>query len=446
MSALAHAVSVIRPQPAQEAFLSSPADIAIYGGAAGGGKTYALLMEPARHVHRPGFAPVIFRRTSPQVRNEGGLWDTSAAIYPQLGATPREHTLEWVWPSGATVRFAHLQHDSTRFEYQGAQLPFVGFDELSHFSETVFWYLWSRMRSVSGVRPYLRATTNPEPDSWLRQFLAWWIDDATGLPIPERSGRLRWFIRDGDDIAWADRREDLARPEDANSVTFVAATIEDNPILLDADPDYLKKLRALPRVEREQLLYGNWNVRPTAGAYFKRDFWEWADSFPGDCRALRFWDLAATEPKAGRDPDWTAGAKVGIRDGRVFLEVERFRASPHDVERRIRSIAETDGRALPIWLEQEPGSAGKALASHYKRNVLPGFTVRAKPTTGSKIADVGPLSSQAEAGNVVLVRGPWAEAFVREAEAFPEGAHDDQVDAAAKGYGVLATAKVWGVA
>ncbi len=123
------------PQPGpQAAFLASPADIAIYGGAAGGGKTWALLMEPLRHLANPGFGAVIFRRTTVQVRNEGGLWDESERLYPQLGARGFRSSLEWRFPTGASVRFAHLEHDKTVYDWQGAQVPLIGFDELTHFS------------------------------------------------------------------------------------------------------------------------------------------------------------------------------------------------------------------------------------------------------------------------------------------------------------------------
>jgi len=191
----------IKPQPGpQTAFLSSPADIAIYGGGAGGGKTWGLLMEPLRHVSNPGFGAVFFRRSTVQIRNEGGLWDESAVLYPQIGGDPKEHTLSWAFPTGASVSFAHLEHDKTRFNWQGSQIPLICFDELTHFSAVQFWYMVSRNRSMCGVRPYIRATCNPDADSWVADLIAWWIDQDTGLPIAERAGKLRWFVRVGEDL------------------------------------------------------------------------------------------------------------------------------------------------------------------------------------------------------------------------------------------------------
>ncbi len=119
------------PQPGpQETFLDADAQIAIYGGAAGGGKTWALLHEAGRHVDKPGFSAVVFRRTTVQIRNPGGLWDESAKHYPAKGGKPFSATLEWRCPSGARVKFAYLEHDKTVLEWQGAQLPLICFDEL----------------------------------------------------------------------------------------------------------------------------------------------------------------------------------------------------------------------------------------------------------------------------------------------------------------------------
>ena len=151
----------------QFAFLSSSADITIYGGAAGGGKSYGLLLDPLRYVHVPGFGAVIFRRTSPEITNQGGLWDTSQEIYPKVNALPRRTDLSWLFAGGARVRFAHLQHDKDKLNWQGAQIPYLGFDELTHFTEEQFWYLLSRNRSTCGVPPCVRATCNPAP-GWAR--------------------------------------------------------------------------------------------------------------------------------------------------------------------------------------------------------------------------------------------------------------------------------------
>ena len=128
---------IIQPQPGpQEMFLSSPADIAIYGGAAGGGKSYALLLEALRHTNNKNFGAVIFRKNANQIMSEGGLWDTASEIYPYAGGKPsRNPRPTWKFPSGAKISFAHLEYEKDKLGWQGSQIPLIGFDELTHFTE-----------------------------------------------------------------------------------------------------------------------------------------------------------------------------------------------------------------------------------------------------------------------------------------------------------------------
>lgn len=250
------------PQPGpQETFLATPADIAIYGGAAYGGKSWALCYEPLRHVDNPGFGAVIFRRTAPQITNEGGLWDEAGKIYPLADAEPRVGTLDWIFPSGANVGFRHLQHEANKYDWQGTQVPLIGFDELTHFTESQFFYLISRNRSTCGVRPYIRATTNPDAGSWVKRFLAPWVDRKS--PIRAASGELLWFVREDGKIVWGRTQAELkARRPDLvpKSVTFIKATIWDNKIGMALDPGYLGNLQAQTPVEKARLLDGDWDV------------------------------------------------------------------------------------------------------------------------------------------------------------------------------------------
>lgn len=257
--------------------LSSPADILIGGAAAGVGKTYTLLLDPLRDIEVKGFGGVIFRRTSTQIRNEGGLWDTSMTIYPHVGATPRESYLEWVFPKGAKLKFSHLEHEKNILDWQGAQIPFIGFDELTHFSKKMFFYLLSRNRSVCGVKPYVRATCNPDPESWVAEFIGWWIDQETGYPIPERDGIVRYLVVDGENYIWGDTEEEVIEKawymleeavtrssldprEFVKSVSFVSGSIYDNRELLKVNPSYLANLMAQDDETKASLLKGNWKV------------------------------------------------------------------------------------------------------------------------------------------------------------------------------------------
>lgn len=432
----------LRPQPGpQEAFLRSEADITIYGGAAGGGKSFGLLLAPLQWSHVPGFGAVIFRRTTVQVRAEGGLWDDSAEIYPALGATPREQQLEWRFPSGASVSFAHMEYERNRLDWQGSQICLIGFDELTHFTWQQFSYMFSRNRSTCGVRPRIMATTNPDADSWVAEFIAWWIDQETGFPIPERAGVLRWFVQIGDDLVWSDNAEDLKeRYPDLipMSVTFISARLDDNPALTSKDPGYRARLMALDRVERERLLNGNWKIRPVAGMYFRREWFEIVDQAPACDLTVRFWDFAGSKPTPrNKDPDWTVGLLLGYKPPTFYvIDVVRMQDSPGAVEERLLRTAELDGRGVPIFVEQEPGSSSLYLINSLV-DKLPGHVVTGIPSTGSKQTRAKPVSSAAEHGKVALVRGEWNRAFLAELEYFPDGAHDDQVDALSGAHAAL---------
>lgn len=445
----------IKPQPGpQTQFLATPADIAIYGGAAGGGKTWGLLMEPLRHVSNPAFGAVFFRRTTVQIRNEGGLWDESQTLYPQLWAEPKEHVLEWAFPSGASVSFAHLEHDKTRFNWQGSQIPLICFDELTHFTPTQFWYMVSRNRSMCGVRPYIRATCNPDADSWVATLIAWWIDQDTGLPIPERSGKLRWFVRVGEDLKWADDPADLAQytmlneagervPIPPKSLTFIPAKLTDNKALMAADPGYMASLLALPLVERERLLGGNWKIRPAAGLFFQRSWCRVVDAIPAGTVFARGYDLAATPPTPETpDPDATDATKIGrMPDGRyIVVDNRHTQSTPAGVERFIQNIASQDGKGCTISLPQDPGQAGKSQVKSLTL-MLSGYNVRSSTETGDKVTRFSPFSAQAEAGNVDVLRGDWNERWFTQLEGFPGAKHDDAPDSTSRAFSVVALTK-----
>lgn len=421
-------------------FADTTADIAIIGGSVHGGKTWSLTYEPTKHVHVPGFTCVAFRRTAPEMRNPGGMWDETLKWYPMFGGTPRSHLLEWDWPSRARIKLAGLQHDTDVLGWKSSQICLLEFDQLEEFTGHQFWYMLSRNRSTCGVRPYVRASANPDPDSFLADFLAWWIDQETGYAIPERSGRIRWFIRRGDDLVWADSREDLVTryPDEgmhAKSVTFILSRLQDNVIGNQLNPEYESTMRAMPLVERERLLGGdkggNWKIRAAAGLVFNRSWFghpdTWLNAAPSDARRVRGWDNAGTSGGG----DWSVGVKLALKNGIYYVEdVLRGQWAGEDRESRKRQAAQTDGHATRIRLEQEPGSAGVDQAKDSIKR-LAGYTVHAKTSTGSLLVRSGPFATQVQAGHVKLIRGPWNEAFLRELDAFPtKGVADDQVSGA----------------
>jgi predicted phage terminase large subunit-like protein len=439
---------VIGPQEGpQTQFAASPADIAIFGGSAGGGKSYALLLEPLRHLYNGQFNAVIFRRNSVQVRNSGGLWDESFQLYSQLGGKARESYLEWQFPSNMQVKFGHLENDSTVYNWQGSQIPLIGFDELTHFTETQFWYMLSRNRSTSGVAGYIRATTNPDVKSWVRTLIDWWIG-PDGFPIPERSGILRWFIRFDGSLIWADSKDELLQKyphELPKSLTFISSKIYDNKILLKKDPSYLANLKALNRVDRGRLLEGNWNVTESTGLYFKREWFEVVDHVPqGWIDSVRYWDRAATLPNENNlDPDWTRGVKMYKYANGKFLivDLKSGRDTPLKIEQLIKNTASHDSTEVKVCIEQDPGSSGVADAENYVR-LLGGYFVQVRKPTKDKLTRAKPLSAQCEFGNVMVLRGQWNEEFFKELEDFVGDGkgHDDIVDAASGAFNELCNA------
>lgn len=445
---------LVRAQPGpQRAFGGSPADIAVYGGAAGGGKSWALLLEAAKWTHLPGYRAIIFRRNITDIVEPGGLWDDSHELYPMLDAVPKQSPKpSWAFPSGARIGFDHLEHETTARKHQGRAYAFIGFDEATHFSAGQFWYLVSRNRSVCGVKPYIRLTCNPDPDSFVRALIAWWLDDH-GSPIEERSGVIRWFVRDDrDQLVWGDTREELEASHPAagepRSFTFIPARLEDNPALTKADPSYREKLMALPKVERERLLGGNWNIKPAPGLYFRRSMFRVLERPPHEHevkRRVRFWDKAATPFTGSNDPDWTCGVRVAeLKAGGYVVEhVEWLRAGPAEVQRTIRATAESDGVEVEVGLWQDPAQAGVVDVEHM-REVLKGFRITIIRASKDKVTYAGTWQSQAESatpgapGRIAVVRGPWLELLLTQLEAFPDPkTHDDGVDAMSGAFQML---------
>lgn len=428
--------TIITPQAGpQTEFLKTPADIALFGGGAGGGKSYGLLLKPLQQYTNPEYGCVIFRRNTVQVRNQGGLWDTSFQLYsPLRGAHPREAFLEWEFASGMRVKFAHLENDHTVYDYQGSQIALIGFDELTHFSEQQFFYMLSRNRSMSGVPGRIRATTNPDCDSWVRKLVDWWINEE-GYPIKERSGVLRWFIRQDDEIIWANTKEELINTygvtQIPKSFTFIPSLVQDNKILMQKDPNYLSNLMALSRVERLRLLGGNWNVRESAGNIFKREWFTVVDAVPsGWIRMCRYWDRAATKPsETNKDPDWTRGLKLYKYPNGSFcvVDLKSTRDSPGQVEALVKATASQDSSSCMIVGEQDPGSAGVADALNFVK-MLAGYHVSVRKISNDKLTRAKPVSAQCEVGNIKVLRAPWNDSFFQELENFPDGAHDDIVD------------------
>lgn len=445
--------NMLEPQAGpQTMFMASSADIVIYGGAAGGGKTYALLLEMLRHKDIKNFGAVIFRKNFTQITAEGGLWDSSVKLYTQVPDAEQRKSPKLHWKfKGGKLTFAHLDREEDLQAWQGTEIAYLGFDELTHFSRHQFLYMLSRNRSTCGVKPYVRATCNPDSDSWVADFVSWWINQDTGYPIRERSGVVRYMCVINDVIYWGDTPEDLAsnhgiNPEECKSVTFIASKLEDNKILMKSDPSYLSNLKAMTEVDMERLLYGNWKIKAQAGRYFKRTqipIDGYYEKIPDDvvywCRA---WDLAATDEDENGDADYTAGVLIGIRKNNRYIvaDVINKQVKAGDVEKLIRMTAISDrkkyGFSYRVRIPQDPGGAGKIVAKQYL-NGLSGFDVKAEPVSGSKELRATPFAAQWQNGFVDVLIAEWNEMYFSQLESFPESKHDDMVDASSDAFNEL---------
>lgn len=435
----------IRPQPgAQETFLSTPADIAIYGGAAGGGKSYALLLEPMRHAQNSDFGAVVLRKTTPEIMGVGGLWSEAEKLYPLVGGEPRLASMDWVFPSGARVKFDHLEHEKSKHKYQGNQIPLICFDELVHFSESSFWFMVSRNRSACGVKPYIRCTCNPDAASWVRQFIAWWIDDRTGYAIPERSGVVRWFVRYGGELQWADDPSELNEKFpglEPKSFTFIPATLDDNPALTSKDPGYKANLQALPYVERERLLGGNWNVVDAEGAEWGPDYFQgiWVDEWPDEYQIA----VVALDPSVGklnkatatRQGDYSAFVAVAKgMDGKYYVDA--------DIDRRPVPKIIDDGIEFLKYIRPDAFGVETIGFQEVVRDAFLPRLEEAKltgiwpihgdgnPKLPKKIVRIrATLSHLLRDGRIKLRRSPGCSLLLEQLMAFPIHKHDDGPDA-----------------
>lgn len=280
----------------------------------------------------------------------------------------------------------------------------IGFDELTQFSETQYRYLFSRLRRLAGMNVPLRVrgATNPGAE-WVKDRFA--IRSETTEVQVHPSGRV-----------------------------FVPSRLSDNPSL--DQEEYVGSLSELDPYHREQLLQGNWDVRP-AGEFFERHWFETMPAAPVAARRVRFWDMAST-----KDGDFTVGCRMAVNNGVYFVEdVVRGRWTPHERDAVIKQTARADGAAVAVALEQEPGSSGLSVVDSMVK-MLAGFTVTGRRATGDKVTRAGPFASQAEAGNVHLIQGAWNGVFLDELDSFPAGVHDDQVDAATGAFAYLTEANV----
>lgn len=378
-----------------------------YGGAAGGGKSDWLLAEALQYVDVPGYSAILFRKTYRDLALPGGLMDRAKDWLTPTDAHWNEADHRWDFPGGGSLIFGYMEHEDDKRRYQSAEFQFVGFDEMTHFTETMATFMFTRLRrlATSTIPIRFRGASNPGGigHEWVKQRYL--------VEGPERPDRF-----------------------------FIKARLQDNPHIDQAE--YISALGEADPVTLGQMLRGDWEAVPE-GRKFKR---EWLagrilPTCPPLVKAIRYWDVAGTEPtKKKKDPDWTVGLGMGLtRLGQivVFDRIKR-RGVAGEIEEIIGVTADADGRRVKIGMEQEPGSSGKSVISHYRRNVLPEYIFEGHQTTGSKEERANPFFGRCFAGDVSVVQGSWVNDYLNHLEAFPDKDwHDDDVDATSGAYEML---------
>lgn len=402
-----------KPTDKQAEFLLYFGQEAMYGGAAGGGKSDALLMAALQFVDVPGYAALILRKSFTDLAQPGALMDRANDWWGGLkGVKFSAMKNQYTFPSGAKIQFGYLQRDQDKDRYKSAEFQYIAFDELTEHELKHYRFLFSRLRrpknskgALSKVPLRMRSATNPGGPGHE------WVKDRFIEPKEHKPNRR-----------------------------FFPAFLTDNPYI-DAET-YRQSLAELDITSIRQLEEGDWSAM-ASGETIKREWFPIIDEVPPKIQKwVRYWDLAATEDEQqpGQDPDWTVGCLAArTTDNRfVVKDLRRFRRGPADVEELVQQQATIDGKEVEIWFEQEPGSGSKSLISHYQRNVLAGYTVHPHPKIKDKVTAASPWAALARnQGFVLLVRHANLQAFLDEVDGFPSGRHDDMVDAVSGAYHAL---------
>ncbi len=334
-----------KPQKRQAEFLCRPEYEALYGGAAGGGKSEALVAEALRQVHIPHYKGIIFRKTYPQLRE---LIQKSHRIYQAAFPGAIYHATEhcWIFPSGARIYFGSMPNQDSYENYQGLSFAFIGFDELTHFTEEEYLYLIGRNRADGeGLRVYIRSTANPggRGHAWVKaRFI-------TAMPPNQPYHYQIELTGEGGQKTVVKR-----------SRIFIPSSVWDNKILLENDPNYLANLAMQTEAKRRALLYGDWD------SFDGQAFIEWKNNpnpkhtfthviepfeIPAHWKRYRSFDFGYSRPFAvqwwAQDPD---GVLYLYRQlyGCTDTPNTGVRLEPREIARRIRQIedAEEEGRHI----------------------------------------------------------------------------------------------------
>jgi phage terminase large subunit-like protein len=447
---------VISPQPGpQHEFAANSADWCIFAGAPGSGKSWANCLELLRWHHLPNYFAIGFRPQANELTGgASSLYSTIRRLAAGSPSAVRSPVPELRWNNGAVVQLRHSNTDPADFD--GTEIALSVYDELQRFDREFFEYVSiSRGRTTCGLRSYMRASAMPTPGVWLADLVRPWLHED-GTQDFAQSGRIRWFIRNKQDVpvffdAEGDAR-DAAKVLDTSpiSLSFVFARTADNVALMEADPEYQVKLSRLDPITRRRFVELNWLAHEGPGQYFNPALWAIYDEWPCPVIAsVRGWDRAATEPHEGnRDPDYTRGVRVDVlSNGQVGPgDVVSRRAGPGPVRELICQTARIDGPAVTQAFWIDPGSAGKDEEATIRAHLaaVPGcgpcvfMTQGAERNTATYLRGLSAFANRVPGSHTpgfgVLRRG-WTSELTHELRMFPDPkTHDDIASALARAW------------
>lgn len=390
----------------------------MYGGAAGGGKSDALLMAALMYVDQPDYSALLLRKTYKDLALPGALmFRANRWLEPWV----KKKIVHWnssdkifTFPSGATLTFGYLAHETDVFQYDSSEFQFIGLDELTQFTKYQYDYMWSRMRRLDGSNIPIRMLSASNPGGIGHE----WVKAK--------------FIK--------------------GRSLFIPSTFRENPYI--DSWVYLKALNNLDPITKQHKKYGNWDAVPE-GKLFKNAVLSRLIRTAAPERILewvRYWDLAATSEEEADDPDYTVGLLMGKGESNnaYIYDVKRVRWDVDDVEDLIIGTSQQDfrfyGPHYKIRVEQEGAASAKYVINDFRRK-LAGFDFDGQPAQKSKVDRAVPFAKYFNAGNIYLMDrsfhsenegGAWIPDLISEYAAFPtKGVHDDQVDAGSGAFSTL---------
>lgn len=440
----------------QQQFLESTSTVTLYHGSAGGGKTFAIILNLVKFALKQNSTQVVFRRTSTQLRQNGGIWQEATQIFVKMFGKEvviRNRDLEIYLPRyNSTIKFSHLQHNSDVNSHLGAQYSVIYFDEATLFDfHTQIMPLMGRLRNARvSYKPQMFWATNPMYGHPICDMIKDFYLDAEGIPIQERSNIEKYWVLVDGKFQWYDTMEEAENIHGKGlprSFRAIRSHVTQNIPLMKNNPDYYYNLLALPPIKKKIFLDGSWFSREIEAGFYKRHFSEIVEVAPyKPVRRCRSWDTASTPvASASPDPDWTRGTLLSKdKEGYITIEhIASLRDRPHRVEELIIECAKYDPPGTFVVLNVDPGSAGLAYVDHLRKRLADmGVYCKVIRSTKNKLQRFLPFSAIAEAGYSRVVRADWNEDWFEEAERFngeKNNGHDDICDSVSLGVEALST-------